>query len=232
MPSAFFIPWFDSFVVHWKHTHWAAIDIRRIPFYGRVVKYFVFFVFNDGVNRRSCEEHDHGVKTTYITILGHFHFAFCILYFWPDHFLKISSLIVSSAAIVRYWIGALLIDLSKKLLIEYKLWIVKSAAKLLGWLTHGLNNGTVQSTFLPPCPRSLSSTLPYSVHVQGNNTSHSVREKSLSTCSHNEIWGDFTQATWHNLIRSNWFFYGKRSQFCGVKLAYLFYFLSSLKAIL
>ena len=53
--------------------------------------------------------------------------------------------------------------LVKKLLMEYKL-------AGLGWLTQGLNNGTVQSSFLPPCPRTLSSTLPYRVHVQGSNT--------------------------------------------------------------
>ena len=168
MPSAFFISWFDSFVVHWEHTHWAAIGIGRIPLYGRVVKYFLLFVFNDGVNRRSCEEHDHGVKTTYITVLKTFssHFLyFILLTWWFSQVFELNCIICGYSEILNW---SFINWLVKKFLIEYKLWIFQSAATLLGWLTQGLNNGTVHSTCLPN--RSPSSTLPYRVHVEGSNT--------------------------------------------------------------
>ena len=134
-------------------------------------------------------------------------------------------------AIVKYWIGALLIDLSKSCSwsINYEL-SNQQLSYWAGWRKVGtMEQCKVLFSRLAPEP----CRPPYLiVYTFKGVTLTFHKEKSLSTCSHNEIWGDFTQAAWHNLIRSNsFFFYGKRSPFCGVKVANFFYFLPSLKAI-
>ena len=133
-------------------------------------------------------------------------------------------------AIVRYWIGALLIDLSKSCScsINYEL-SNQQLSYWAGWhKVWTMEQCKVVFSRLAPEP----CRPPYLIVFTFKGVTLTFHKgKSLSTCSHNEIWGDFTQAAWHNLIRSNSFFYGKRSPFCGVKVAHFFYFLPSLKAI-